>query len=402
MISNTYSSGADQTPLHKHIKIHPELLNRIIDFYQLPVKTALPAQSGYRNTSIPLPLKLPLDLTAAGDYPLAAVDKVNLILFKDEPRILTRRQNASRITSWLAKQGFPVRLMLGPLPDPKTNKIAPSSKILAISRPSQQPASSKTKKRLAGVFTFLPGETISWDAYTQKHLKLAGQMMSQLHTALARMPEKIEQHLPKQAVELATLSRRMKQYFQQPAVRTALDKKLSLSINPDWFSAQKKILEALTQIKTSQALHMDFVRSNLLFQQQPAAALADKPAQQKFSLDYHSTQSDPCLAISGVLDFEKAAVGPKIIDIARTMAFLLVDCKYKTDQQIRKYFLHSGYRKRGSSDLSNLELLNPLISFFWSYDFYKFLRHNPYQFLPKNQHFVRTKQFLLERNIVSE
>jgi Ser/Thr protein kinase RdoA (MazF antagonist) len=44
------------------------------------------------------------------------------------------------------------------------------------------------------------------------------------------------------------------------------------------------------------------------------------------------------LAITGIIDFEKTAAGPRIFDIARTLAFLLVDCKAKTPAQVTNYF----------------------------------------------------------------
>ena len=122
---------------------------------------------------------------------------------------------------------------------------------------------------------------------------------------------------------------------------------------------------------------MDFVRGNILFAE-------DEKAQ-----------------ITGVLDFEKATWGPPVFDIARTLAFLIVDCKYKDEAKVRKYFLHSGYNKRGQAEFEPTELLEDLLNFFLLYDFYKFLRHNPYESLKDNEHFVRTRDFLLKRNIIA-
>ncbi len=81
-------------------------------------------------------------------------------------------------------------------------------------------------------------------------------------------------------------------------------------------------------------LHMDFVRGNILYSQN------------------HE------LRISGILDFEKAAYGSPLFDIARTYAFLLVDCKYKSEKEIGKYFLRSGYIKRGKLKLNSFKYLN--------------------------------------------
>jgi len=124
---------------------------------------------------------------------------------------------------------------------------------------------------------------------------------------------------------------------------------------------------------------MDFVRGNILF--------------------------DEGVHITGVLDFEKASHGHPLFDIARTLAFLLVDCKYKTEAQVRKYFLLSGYNKRGTGDFKitamNARLLEQLVELFLLYDFYKFLRHNPYEALPQNEHFVRTQALLLQRQLLA-
>jgi Ser/Thr protein kinase RdoA (MazF antagonist) len=102
--------------------------------------------------------------------------------------------------------------------------------------------------------------------------------------------------------------------------------------------------------------------------------------------------------ITGVLDFEKTAWGHPALDIARTLAFLLVDCKYKSEDKTRKYFLISGYNKRGPARTpGSSPLLEKLITTFLLHDFYKFLRHNPYESLRNNEHFVRTRDLLVQR-----
>ena|SRR5579862_918408 len=130
---------------------------------------------------------------------------------------------------------------------------------------------------------------------------------------------------------------------------------------------------------------MDFVRGNILF------------------------TSSPTLEITGILDFEKAARGHPSFDIARTLAFLYVDCKYKEVDQVRRAFLLSGYHRYGRTPyrpvtvrttLGPYDLLETLIDIFLLYDFYKFLRHNPYESLSINEHFVRTCQLLAERQLV--
>jgi len=87
----------------------------------------------------------------------------------------------------------------------------------------------------------------------------------------------------------------------------------------------------------------------------------------------------------------------------------MVDCKHKSEQQVRKYFLFSGYQKRGNNRLPKVrltgisktsDLLARLVDIFLLYDFYKFLRHNPYQSLSDNEHFLRTRDLLLSRELI--
>jgi hypothetical protein len=64
----------------------------------------------------------------------------------------------------------------------------------------------------------------------------------------------------------------------------------------------------------------------------------------------------------------------------------------------------SGYNKRGTAQLppQYFPLLERLLGLFLLYDFYKFLRHNPYEYLPQNEHFARTRMLLLKRHLISE
>jgi hypothetical protein len=85
----------------------------------------------------------------------------------------------------------------------------------------------------------------------------------------------------------------------------------------------------------------------------------------------------------------------------RTLSFLYVDCKYKTLDQVKKYFIYSGYQKRGLSTLEHTGiLLTHLVDFYLMYDLYKFLRHNPYESLNLNEHFKRTKDILIDHRMV--
>jgi Ser/Thr protein kinase RdoA (MazF antagonist) len=179
---------------------------------------------------------------------------------------------------------------------------------------------------------------------------------------------------------------RMSRYFKDKNVRRALKEKLNMEVSQDVFESFKRLLEFCGSLPDRQALHMDFVRGNLLFR---------------------GTQPGDMLilgnvTLSGILDFEKTAYGAPIIDVARTLAFLLVDCKYKSPEKIRKYFLYSGYNKRSGAETIPLdsELLDRLVALFLVYDLYKFFRHNPYESLTENEHFIRTRDMLLTLGMV--
>ena len=175
----------------------------------------------------------------------------------------------------------------------------------------------------------------------------------------------------------------MHKYFSDPLVANAMHTKLGLKVDDIVFTNNKKLIKIATKLP-EQPLHMDFVRSNVLF-------------------------ANNSHEITGVLDFEKAVYGSPVFDIARTLAFLLVDCKYKTEAQVRKYFLQSGYNKYGRANFSpitvrisnrTLDVLEEAINMFLFYDFYKFLRHNPYESLHANEHYIRTVNLLVSRGVI--
>ena len=206
-----------------------------------------------------------------------------------------------------------------------------------------------------------------------EHLKKLGKAMGKLHQALAAYPA---QTLPNVADECLALHNRMQRYFTNMHVVAALRQKLALAVIGTQYAP---LLQLTKKFPGQQALHMDFVRGNILFE---------------------STK------ITGIIDFEKASHGHILYDIARTLAFLLVDCKYKPEAKVRKYFLQSGYVKRGGHAVRDIvikgeSVLEQLIDFFLLHDFYKFLRHNPYEYLPQNEHFTRTKMMLLKRGIIA-
>ena len=322
-----------------------ELIARIARAYGLEPHAVAERQSGYRNHSYRI-------------TPTSGA-QVNLIVYKREPGILARIRRANFVSDALAARGLPTRRTLGPVTKLQNNNYL----------------------RYAALYTYLPGATIPWEAYTRRHLKLLGATMSQMHANLAAITPPA--NFPEAATDYLEINARMRRYFADPEVISAATQKLGLSINFKLFGRLEGILTLCRRLPNQQILHMDFVRSNILFAATPAGP-----------------------SVTGILDFEKTAHGHPVLDVARTLAFLLVDSKFKTEAQVRKYFLVSGYNKRGPRPFKNplitgrLDLLEELINLFLMHDFYKFLRHNPYEFLLENEHFVRTRDLLIERRLL--
>ena len=323
------------------------VVDRVIAAYGLDVARVLPVQSGYRNKNYPLVL--------------ASGGTVNLIFYKREPGILSSIKSANSIGNYLHSNSFPARHTYD-------RRI-----ISLLALPNEQ---------FAAVYAYLPGETIPWEAYTMNRLKALGRTMSNMHAILQSYKHNAD--LPTIHSVCAPITQRIQAYFTDANVSGALRAKLSLLVNDGWQNNAKNLLKISTQLPGQQALHMDFVRSNVLF-------------------------ADGGADISGVIDFEKAAYGAPVFDIARTLAFLLVDCKYKTEPKIRKYFLSSGYAKYGEAKYTQhkvkingqvIDVLEYALDMFLMYDFYKFLRHNPYEALCQNQHFVRTTNILVNRGVI--
>lgn len=323
--------------------MHQETIERILQKYDQDYKSISEPQKGYRNQSFPVHLK--------------DGSTVNLMLYKREPGILEKIKAANTVSEYLHKQGFPVRHAISP-------------------RIIQLKADGYLK--YGALYNYLDGHTIPWEGYTQDHLKVVGKTMSDMHAALT---DYSYDKLPDVTDEYLDIVARMRGYFSDAPVQRALADKLLLRINPEIFDEFVQLLTGTKLLPGKQPLHMDFVRSNILFGQDDG----------EFKVK-----------VSGILDFEKTAYGHPLFDIARTLAFLLVDCKYKEPAKVRKYFLGSGYIKRGEATLSSkyMGMLEPLLGLFLFYDFYKFLRHNPYESLPDNEHFMRTAQLLIPRHLV--
>ncbi len=329
----------------------------VLAAYNINYRTINSAQKGYRNES----------------YPVVLTDKrtINVLFYKREPGIPTRMKRADRVSQYLADAHFPVRIRH----DPRTLQLARAG-----------------QKTYVAIYNYLPGHTIPWEAYTKKHIKLLGWAMSDMHARLRDMPAgQLSQHTV--IIELLSLLTRMQEYFDDPSVIGALSNKLQLTVETDYIDKLRQLVLLFEDSTNDQPLHMDMVRGNVLF---------------------HAPQGDDYwqigdVALSGVIDFEKASFGHPLFDIARTLAFLLVDCAVKDDLKIRRYFLASGYDKRGQASYNPhtvfngvpyVKLLDGLTSVFLLHDLYKFLRHTPYESLPSNHHYIRTRNILISYAMV--
>jgi len=322
--------------------MYEQLVPKVLKQYGVTYEAILPAQKGYRNEIYPIRTRQ---------------DMIQLTFYKREAGIVERMERADAVSKHAADWFLPTRQRI----DERTIHLK-----------------GTTRDVYAGLYNYLPGSTIAWEAYTKNHIKLLGQTMSNLHGALLDY----EGPSPLVIDECEELLDRMMRYFTDPQVVAAIDAKLGLEVAS--LSIFKKLLTKSRELPTQQ-LHMDFVRGNILFSETTCT----------------DTLSIDDVSVTGILDFEKTAVGHPLFDVARTLAFLLVDCKYKTEDQIMRYFLQSGYTKRGSQSLDYYpQLLEKLIQFFLLHDFYKFLRHTPYEALEQNEHYVRTRYVLVNRGMV--
>jgi hypothetical protein len=330
------------------------LVDNILNIYRIrPVKIG-PKNIGYRNESYPIYLKNQTIL--------------NLIIYKKEPDILNRIKAADKVSNYLNNLDFPTRINI-------------YDKILAIKSPNFI--------KYAAIYNYLPGSTIPWEAYTMEHLKLLGQMMSNIHYCLNK--SNLNQNITFNTDVISghiQLLYSINTYLCDPGVKRALGHKLGLTYHQSIFDQFILFLNKLNLTDNFQILHMDMVRGNILYKK----------------------DNNHKLYISGILDFEKTSLGPTMFDIARTLAFLVIDCKYKSEEKIKKYFLTSGYNKRGNAKFNDIQInlngkylsaLNLLINIFVLHDFYKFLLHNPYESLYLNEHYLRTKDFLIKNDILT-
>lgn len=333
------------------MKLSDAQLKVALKYYGLSFARLDFVQSGYRNTSH-------IVETSTGLL-------CNLLVYKREEAIVERIQRINALSSHLHDSGLPVRY---PLDD----------RILRLKGVSRE--------RYASLYSFEHGATIAWEMYSMKHIKLLGMAMGQLHDSA----RDYKGNLPRVSDEYSLIFDRIARYFENPNISQAMRSKLSISLSVSSHEFARLLYET-DLLAGQQPLHLDFVRGNVLFRQAE-------------SID---TVVVDGLALSGILDLEKAATGHPIYDLARTYAFLLVDCN-KPAKKIYKYFLSSGYVKRGGGKAQLFAsgpvstLFEQLITLFLYYDFYKFLYQNPYESLTENHHYMRTCALLVERGVLKE
>lgn len=307
------------------------------------------SESGYRNTS----------------HTVIHKDKTyNLIVYKSEPGVVDTINRINEVGKHLQRYKLPVRAPV-------------DRRILRL---------GDTKSYVA-LYNYLPGVTIPWEAYTMKHIKLLGSALGHLHRGLSDLSG---DGYPNVSDQYRVYLTQMRNYFNNTLIGQAIYEKLDVKLSSGVFDELTTFIDAANLTPNQQLLHMDLVRGNVLFG--------------GISFDKRFTIGD--VSITGIIDFEKISFGNVIFDLARTMAFLFVDCKYKTEDKVRKYFLESGYIKRGMGTYLPLQLpdgrdgLETGISLFLLYDFYKFLLHNPYESLKENHHYLATRDILKARKVL--
>lgn len=331
------------------MKLTDQQLSDILRRYGYDFSRCSAVMSGYRNSSH-------LIETNNGE-------KLNFILYKNEPEIVGRIERLNDLGLFLAEKGLPVRRPV-------------SKRLLALKGASVT--------RYGGLYEYLDGETIPWEAYTKKHIKLLGMALGKFHDVSVSYSGR----LPFVTDEYDAIIERMQKYFADEAVQEAMQEKLGIVVRKAWFERFKSLLSEASRLPDQLPLHMDMVRSNVLFR--------------KVQTGDGLVVDD--VALGGILDLEKASLGHVFFDIARTLAFLLVDCP-KLPTKIYKYLLDSGYQKRSGRSLkpvqlTNGDMLEQLVSLFLTYDLYKFLKQNPYESLNQNHHFMRTVGILKQRRVV--
>lgn len=321
-----------------------DIVPAVLEKYDLEHLEILPVQKGYRNESYPIILE--------------NGRKINIVFYKQEADMSDRIRRANLVSNYLYRNKFPARHNY-------------DNRILVISSP--------TSHTYVSVYTYLPGQTIPWESYTKKHIKLIGNTMNKMHSLMQNIKT---EDFPLVKNELIYTLTNISHYFDNTNVQDAAKYKLKIILNNINYQRFYDLLQEPVLSSNIQVLHMDFVRGNILFDDKNNAPV-----------------------VTGTIDFEKSAIGNPVFDIARTLAFLIVDCKYKHPDKVKKYFLYSGYKKANESNtlhlpVNNKSILNDLVTLFLIHDLYKFLIHNPYEYLAQNEHYIRTRDALIDRDMI--
>ncbi|MEA3357347.1 MAG: phosphotransferase [Patescibacteria group bacterium] len=302
------------------------------------------SNQGYMNTCIQVSLHNPTQTYIAIIYnrPRYSTDQSRIIL-----------DDAYKAAKYLHDHGLPCRI---PILTKRKKRLIKFS------------MEDTKSEHIMGLYNFLPGNTLPWESYTRRHLRALGKCMAEMHRLLKDFPHQTTS-LPRWSDYLRNDYSKLKSYFQKNS--PAIKKKLSLQVNIKDCTELTKSLhpKSLHPKSHEQTIHYDFVRGNILF------------SSEKHILTY---------PITGILDFEKAMIASTAVDIARTLSFLLVDCKYKSDQEIITYFLKEGYVALGKANSPRFDQLNNLMIYFWLRDLWKFLTGNPYNDLHLNYHYTET------------
>ncbi len=257
------------------------------------------------------------------------------------------------------------------------------------------------EKRLFGLYNYLEGETIPWESYTRRHLHALGQRLVEFHKlGMSYLQKRQIKYIPSWREYVKVDYKKMRAYFIENSETIGM--KLNFAIDFDKLnkvyqkiSIDKRAMDSSTEVIDKQGneelvikdvdeensrmrtiLHMDFVRSNILF--------SDKKQGEYYP-------------ITGILDFEKVLVGSVLPDLGRTLAFLFVDCKYKSYDRVLYEFLKKGYCQSVKVKFREIYVY---MLYFLVRDMWKFLQSNPYESLSKNEHYNRTKSLLLNYKII--
>jgi Ser/Thr protein kinase RdoA (MazF antagonist) len=311
-----------------------------------------------------------------------------------EEKSQNRIKNAYMAARVLNRNSIPVRI-------PLKTATSPPKDFIEINVTDQ-------KTTILGVYNYLPGQTVPWESYTRRHLRAVGLYMRRIHHIWQQEDPNKYPFLPKWTDYIRNDSQKLFKYFKKN--QQYIKKKLDIEIDLDFIKTLKKQItnSPLHQPHLNQLVHQDLVRGNILF---------------------GSMKKKNIYPIHGIIDFEKILIANPITDLARTLSFLFVDCKYKTIPEIKKYFLDQGYfafetihnqkfpnapkqsklkqetvtkekNKKLLTELPPFRHIKHFMLYFWVRDLWKLLSRNPYQDLMHNFHYKQTSNRLHAEKVI--